>query len=335
MPIEVLELIFSDIPQPSLPSVLLVNSLFYAISIRVLYRTLLEIPPKRTIALLNALVNNPSRYNSKKPSSFAHTFHLDFSQHRITSNFLRLLRKALQSTPSLKDLSLEFSLHDNHFSLAWCLEDSPFQLSIFTASLRCDPQLASFLESQSSLRELCLRGFQTTSPFILSPRSLPNLSAFRAVHAGPPVLETVIRGRPVEGVSLSLFSEDGFAPLDTLSLSQKQIKRLTIMSLDNTSPEVLLPEVAARLPKLEALHIVVLMAQYSHVRPLALGCPFFGLMRCRTDACYSSYSHHHPISSRNGAIFPIFIRFYLTYRRRSWPRHPSSHRSHVSATSRS
>ena len=30
------------------------------------------------------------------------------------------------------------------------------------------------------------------------------------------------------------------------------------MSLDNTPPDVLLPEVAARLPKLEALHIVIL-----------------------------------------------------------------------------
>lgn len=265
VPIEVLELIFSDVPQASLPSLLLANSLFYAIAVRVLYRCLPEIPPTRTINMLKALVNNPPRFNTKKPSTYVRLLHLDFSAHRITGNFLRLLRKAFSLTPNLRDLSLEFSLHDNHFSLAWCLEDCPFQLRVFTASLRCDAQLAKFLECQSGLQELCLRGFQTTSPFILSPGSLPNLAAFRAVHAGAPVLETVIRGRPVEGVSLSLFSEDGFAPLDTLCLSQKQIKRLTIMSLDNTPPEVLLPEVAARLPKLEALHIVVLLAQSTHV----------------------------------------------------------------------
>ncbi len=292
VPVEVLELVFSDIPQHSLPSVLLVNSLFYAISIRVLYRYPQEVPVKRTVALLKALVHNPSRFNSKKPSSFVQSLHLDLAQHRVTGNFLRLLRRALQSTTALRDLSLEFSLHDNHFPLAWCLEDCSFQLRLFTASLRCDKSLAKFLETQPNLRELCLRGFQTSETFALSPLSLPNLSAFRAVHAGAPVLETVIRGRPVEGVSLSLFSDDGFAPLDTLILSQKTIKRLTIMSLDNTPPDVLLPEVAARLPKLEALHIVILMAQYSHVRILPL-LPIRGLVKL----IVLPLTHTHIISS--------------------------------------
>ena len=72
----------------------------------------------------------------------------------------------------------------------------------------------------------------------------------------------------MESVSLSLFMEDGFAPLDTLRLSKREIKRLTIMSLDTTPPTVLIPEVAVRAPNLEALHIVVLMARYDEVCPL-------------------------------------------------------------------
>ncbi|KAJ3489164.1 hypothetical protein NLI96_g2304 [Meripilus lineatus] len=98
VPIEVLELIFSDVPQASLPSLLLANSLFYAIAVRVLYRCLPEIPPTRTINMLKALVNNPPRFNTKKPSTYVRLLHLDFSAHRITGNFLRLLRKAFSLT---------------------------------------------------------------------------------------------------------------------------------------------------------------------------------------------------------------------------------------------
>ena len=109
---------------------------------------------------------------------------------------------------------------------------------------------------------------------------MPHLRSFRTVHAGPSIISSVVRGRPVEGVSFSMFTEDGCLPLDSLLLSACPIKRLTIMSLDQTlAPNVLLPEIARRLPQLEALHVVVLMAVFDTVslRSHSTGCRFLHL----------------------------------------------------------
>ncbi|THH26458.1 hypothetical protein EUX98_g7732 [Antrodiella citrinella] len=269
LPVEVLEFILSELPIAALPATLLLNRLLYTLAIRVLYRIIVDLTPARTIRFLKTMAKSSFSASSRKPYSVVRKLHIDFSRHRVTSNLLRLIHAALLNLTSLQDLSLEFCLHDNHYPISWFLEGCTFQLRMLAISLRCDQQLANFIERQQDLRELCLRGFQTTAPFVLSSDALPKLTSFRAVHAGAPVLEAVIKGRAIESVSLSLFIEDGFAPLDTLKLSKKEIKRLTIMSLDTTPPTVLIPEVAERTPHLEALHIVVLMARYDEETLLA------------------------------------------------------------------
>ncbi|TFY82504.1 hypothetical protein EWM64_g1507 [Hericium alpestre] len=72
----------------------------------------------------------------------------------------------------------------------------------------------------------------------------------------------IIRGRPVQAVSLSLYPGDEYQSLAALTSSSTPIKRLTILILDNTTPSDLLPRIATHLPSLEALHIVALVAQY-------------------------------------------------------------------------
>ncbi|TCD67714.1 hypothetical protein EIP91_012011 [Steccherinum ochraceum] len=264
LPVEVFEFVLCELPRSSLPAVLRSSKANYSIALRVLYRTLNDMNICETIRLLESLAKSSSSIGSRPPCTLVQTLHLDFSRNiRVTANLLRLIHTVLLRTTSLQDLSLEFSLHDNHYPLSWFLEGCTFQLKFLAISLRCDQQLANFIEQQQNLRELCLRGFQTTSPFVLSSGALPKLMSFRAVHAGAPVLEAIIKDRAIESVSLSLFMEDGFAPLDTLRLSKREIKRLTIMSLDTTPPTVLIPEVALRAPNLEALHIVVLMARYT------------------------------------------------------------------------
>ncbi|KAI0791402.1 hypothetical protein C8Q75DRAFT_792581 [Abortiporus biennis] len=268
LPVEVLELICKQLPESSLPAVILSSRFLHSIALHILYRDLQPRVPGSMIQLLKVLASSPSHLDFPTPSAFVRSLNLDLTRHKLTSNFLRLLNQALRTLTSLNSLNLEFSIHENYHPISWCLDKVPFQLTFFSTSLLCDGVLSNFLETQPLIHELCLRGFQAGPPntiFSLSPTALPSLVTFRAVHAGVSILKDVIRGRPVEQVSLSLFSEEGFLPLDALQLSLKAIKRLTIMSLDYAPPNVLLPEIASRLPDLEALHIVVLMASVDHI----------------------------------------------------------------------
>ncbi|KAH9895746.1 hypothetical protein C8Q73DRAFT_689273 [Cubamyces lactineus] len=255
-PVEIQDCIFQELEMHDLPPVLRVNSHFNAIATRILYRIIPELPMRRCIACLKVLCANPAN------AALVRKLSVDWSSHRVVANLFRLLRDTLTHLTALRHLSIELSPQDNHYSLAWVLHGCRSRLRTLGTSIRCDPQLAAVLETQPDLIELCLRGFQTKQPFTISQDAMPVLKMFRAVHAGPAVISSVVRGRPLEVISLSMFIEDGFSPLDSLLHSSRPIKRLTIMSLDNTPPNILLPEIANRLPKLEALHVVVLMAMF-------------------------------------------------------------------------
>ncbi|KAI0739614.1 hypothetical protein C8Q80DRAFT_1111995 [Daedaleopsis nitida] len=257
-PVEILDYIFQEMEYTDLPPVLRVNHDFYTIAARILYRIIDLLPTtrvERSIACLKSLRNHPTN------ALLVRKLSIDWSNHRILANSFRLLRDTLTLLTNLRHLSIELSPKDNQFSLAWVLHGLRSRLKTLGTSIRCDPQLAEILETQPDLVELCLRGFPTKQPFVILESAMPNLRSFRAVHAGPSVISAVVKGRPVEGVSLSMFVEDGVLPLESLTLSTRPIKRLTIMSLDSQlAPDKLLPEVACRHPHLEALHIVVLMA---------------------------------------------------------------------------
>jgi hypothetical protein len=75
----------------------------------------------------------------------------------------------------------------------------------------------------------------------------------------------VIATRPVEGISLSLFSEHGYHALRVLAQTSTPVRRLTILIVDTSAPNELFPQLAAHLPHLEALHIVALVQQYDLV----------------------------------------------------------------------
>ena len=83
----------------------------------------------------------------------------------------------------------------------------------------------------------------------------------------------MIATRPVEGISLTLFSEHGYRALEVLAQTSTPVRRLTILIVDASAPNELFPQLAAHLPHLEALHIVALVQQYNLVRVL-LSPPF-------------------------------------------------------------
>jgi hypothetical protein len=85
-------------------------------------------------------------------------------------------------------------------------------------------------------------------------------------------LPQVIAARPVEGISLSLFSEHGYRALEVLARTSTPVRRLTIFIVNASAPHELFPQLAALLPHLEALHIVALVHKYNLVRLSPLFC---------------------------------------------------------------
>jgi hypothetical protein len=204
-------------------------------------------------------------------SRHVRSINLDFANNLLTANILRLLNRALQKLKSLTALILDFSQTDNAADITWIFQGCSFSLTTFTSSMRCDRSLAKFLGIQPTITELCLRGFNKEYEFALEPKALPKLEHFRTVLSYPSIIGEVLRGRPVESVSMSLYPGDVCRSLDTLLLSATAIKRLTVMSFEIDPPITLLPLIADRLPHLEAFHLVVLMTHYTHEILLEIG----------------------------------------------------------------
>ncbi|KAF8553049.1 hypothetical protein OG21DRAFT_1597842 [Imleria badia] len=258
LPPETLELILLDLARGDLVAILTVSSHLHHVAARVLYRALIDIPPQRALRLVQTL----SRNDVYPP--LVRRFDLEWTENILTANFLRLLRRTLQRLTNLTYLGLEFSTNDNAANLAWILQNCPFSLRIFTTSMRCEPLLARFLETQHAVVEICLRGFNPVHTFPLPPHALPRLAHFRTVLSSPHVTADFVRGRPIETVSMSLYPGDATASLDALRLSTRPLRRLTVMSFDVGSPAALITEISTRLPTLEALHAVVLVHHSTH-----------------------------------------------------------------------
>lgn len=207
-----------------------------------------------------------------------------------TRSFYALLARGLRRMRGLVSLTLE--LPKTHTPL-WIFDGCTFRLRQFTTSMYCRRPLACFLETQDGLTELTLRGYQTDSlmllPFMdpglaqahtsaeegglpagedvfrLAPGSLPNLRSFNAVHADADLVRAVVEGRPVEIVSIPLFPERSITTLDALCASSTPLRRLSVISFDPTAPGFLFEALARRFVDLEALHLVLLMAEYDQV----------------------------------------------------------------------
>lgn len=189
-----------------------------------------------------------------------------------------------------------------------------FRLRSLTTSMHCKPPLARFLDSQPEITELTLRGINSDSsnplyPFIttlfhsvgalspdnpfsaalttrpsqftLLPTSLPKLSHFNAIHAGPTIIRDVITSRPVTHMSIPLFPPHTMDTLSALSMASKPLARLSVMSFDPTAPHFLFHELSSRFSDLEALHIVVLMAEVTATMLLDWGQFLVGFRRLR------------------------------------------------------
>lgn len=271
LPIEILDFVFRELSQKELLPVLSVNTAFHAVAVRPFYHTIAELKPSHSIACLHTLSRNAAF------PPLVRSFEIDWQESLPTGNLYRLLHKVLKSLTEITSLLLELPRYQ---SPSWILQDCTFALKDFATSIHCQRPLAQFLDSQPNITELTLRGFQNNNnnhflasswepddatKFSLLPASLPKLTHFRAIHAGPSIVAAVISGRPLEVVSIPLFQSLSSAALDALELSSRPIRRLSLMSFDPDAPDFLLPQVAKRLPDLEALHVVLLLTEYTTV----------------------------------------------------------------------
>jgi len=69
----------------------------------------------------------------------------------------------------------------------------------------------------------------------------------------------------VECVSVPLFPDMSIASLDALCTSTTPLRRLSVISFDPSAPDFLFEALAKRFDQLEALHLVMLMAEYNQV----------------------------------------------------------------------
>ena len=272
LPIETLDNVLRMLTRSELVGCMLVNDLFYEISSRILYHTIEDLCPRKSVQCLLQL----SRTASVQP--LVRSLQLDWSECTSpTNNLYCLLHRVLKRLSFLTSLSLELP---RHHSPLWVLRNCPFHLKFFSTSMPSKQELADFLDTQPSITELTLRGFNHENHFIpsflptarvlqthfsLRPTSLPNLICLRTVHSGPAVIASVVSGRPVYMASVALFPSLTSESLRALGMSTVPMKRLSIMSFDPLAADCLISEIAERFPCLEALHIVILLTEYTTV----------------------------------------------------------------------
>jgi hypothetical protein len=274
LPLEIVDDVCWRLSRQDLAPFLRVNRVFKEISDRILYHTIEKLRLPQCIICLQTLANN------QRLSSYVRILEIDCHDAIPTANFYRLLHRVLKCLTGLTDLSLEVPRQHQPF---WLLSDCPFSLKHFATSMPCKPALANFLNSQPSITELSLRGYQHDDyhiiPFLdplfvhsydranfsLAPTALPNLVHFRTVHGRPSIISDVVAGRPIQMASIPLFPSLATDALRALGLSTRPIKRLSVMSFDPAADAMLLAAIAKEFPELEALHVVVLLTELSNV----------------------------------------------------------------------
>ena len=243
-----------------LAHILLVDKFCFHISSRVLYHTIDQLSPSTSISLLKCLCAN----HTYPP--LVRVLDLDWTECRLTAAAICLLNRALRRLNNLTALVV-----DNCYLTTHIFKGCTFSLEKLTTTIAIDASLSAFLITQPNIQELCLRNFRRCeTEFVLPSSALPRLNSFRALHAGSKFLANAVEGRPVENVSLVLSAEQTNDCFDALTLSALPVKRLSIMFFDSPVPRELMPEIAKRLPDLEALHIVVLATQFNVVRHIPI-----------------------------------------------------------------
>ncbi|KAF9555928.1 hypothetical protein CPC08DRAFT_711601 [Agrocybe pediades] len=289
LPVEIMDNILSFLPRSAYKPLFYTNSFMSTLARRRFYRNIALKGCKVVVAFIKCILSSP------EIPSYIRLLSINVCVDHPTSNFYRLVQSLLLKTENMLSLFLEFPKSD---SPVWMLDGCTFKLKQFTTTMHSLRPLAQFLETQESLVDLTLRGYQTdagfyipvldaapqVSPpeetvFALSPGTLPNLKTFNAIHADGALVRAVVQGRPIEVVSVPLFADSRYDSLNAIGTSSKPLKRLSLISFDPSAPYFLFEAVADRFAELEALHVVMLMAECGN-ELLEQFCPVLAKFKC-------------------------------------------------------
>lgn len=295
LPTEIIDNICQRLDICDLANLVRANSVLNVVGTKRLYHTIgVEMRPARLLQCMISLDRNADM------PLLVRTFEVNLANNLPTRTCYLLLERILKKMVNLTTLVVELPKHHSPTwalpmpplpTASSKLPSRIFRLHSFTTSMHCKSSLARFLDSQPEITELTLRGidsdlensFLTTllhsigafapdnplaallvpqpSQFILLPTSLPKLSHFNAVHAGPTVIRNIISSRPVTHMSIPILPSQTMDTLLALSSSSKPLVKLTVMSFDPAALQFLFPELSVRFMELESLNIVALIAE--------------------------------------------------------------------------
>jgi len=167
LPVEIIDMILQDLGPRHLQPLLTVNSFFYSITLQQLYRTIVLHSPTNSInRLFRTLLWNPSLPPLVRAS------HVKFETVSPTRNLYLLSHSVLLRLSALASLTIELP---RQYSPMWIFEGWTFKLTQFRTSHHCRLPPARFLDSQSGITDLMLRGFQNDNSSVLSFLNQPLL----------------------------------------------------------------------------------------------------------------------------------------------------------------
>ncbi|KAG6907558.1 hypothetical protein DXG01_008440 [Tephrocybe rancida] len=285
LPLEVLDIVIHYLPRPELLIALRASRMLHDVAKRVLYHTIEELDPVKCVTVLIKLDREPSLQSLVRKLDINWTPAPKDSKQapppklEPTRNLYSLLHRVLTKLKGLTSLSIELPRTGSQI---WILDHCTFSLRYFSTSMPCDARLAQYLDTQPLLTELTLRGCQqdmnrlplylglstgvdlAENMFRVLPTSLPKLNSLRIVHGGPSIISSVVEGRPVQLASIALYASTSSDSLKALSLSAASLRRLSIMSFDPGVQDYLFLELTKHFPHLEALHVVLLLSEYTY-----------------------------------------------------------------------
>jgi hypothetical protein len=260
LPPETLDIVLTYLQKPDLVAVACTSSLLRSLVIRHLYKRLIGVRGKRLIQCLLALL----RYDT----GIIHVHELEIvlpGKMNFLQPILLLIHRVLIRLTNLRTLSFEFSPENVNDSLGWVLKGCTFSLYSLETSLPSGPALSAFLCTQTELKNLCLRGICRGVSFPLPLSAMPRLTSFRILDASPSVIRTIVMGRPVTRVTVSLATDQSMPIFSELRRSARPLERLTLMTLSVPDPATLISDVASCFPNLDSLHIYALLLPFEEV----------------------------------------------------------------------
>lgn len=199
LPLEPLHIVAAHADPNTLTQMCLVNSVMGNIAVMYLYADVRLTKPSVVVKCLKTM----SKHSELAKHARVLSICLESGYPCLTSAFGELLRRALHHMPHL--VTLELDLGGDTFVRH--LRGCPFRITNLSLACGWDPHLPAWLEEQPAILRFMLYG-DHRSTVSLTPSALPKL---RCIFGTPTVISTIVPGRPVKQVFVTVYSRTPFS----------------------------------------------------------------------------------------------------------------------------